>query len=203
MYPLVLDQFDIRHVVERLCCIGATAVPILDHDFRHALLEEARTSPLTPGQKIVGRGDRVVRQELDFCEQFPPESRCIQFKQAFQTTLEAQLHKIDDYPLATRLAFNSIMLQKYPGGSLGISAHRDGQRYVNLICILVIAGSGRFHICADRSGAQSQEIPAEPGDAILMRAPGFAGREDRLFHYVTEIRETRYTLGLRQERLSH
>jgi hypothetical protein len=74
--------------------------------------------------------------------------------------------------------------------------------YINLVCVFVIGGQGSFYVCSDRSGNDSIEIDASPGNVILMRAPGFLGSEgERHFHYVTDIREPRYTFGLRQKRV--
>ncbi len=38
-----------------------------------------------------------------------------------------------------------------------------------------------------------------PGDLLLMRAPGFAGRRDRPFHYLSDVTQTRLALGLRHD----
>ncbi len=101
----------------------------------------------------------------------------------------------------TPLSFNSMVLQRYEKGSLGITPHKDGLSYINLISIFVIGGRGRFYLCSDRSGAGAIEIDASPGNVILMRAPGLmgTGSKERPFHYVTDIEETRYTFGLRQK----
>ncbi len=65
---------------------------------------------------------------------------------------------------------------------------------------MVLAGRGRFFVCEDRTGRGAREVEAAPGMAIFMRGPGFHGSQDRPFHYVSEISETRYTFGLRQRR---
>ena len=98
------------------------------------------------------------------------------------------------------LQLNRLVLQKYNAGSLGITPHHDAKRYVNLICVVVLAGHGRFFVCEDRTGRGAREVEAAPGMAIFMRGPGFHSSRDRPFHYVSEIRETRYTFGLRQQR---
>jgi hypothetical protein len=109
---------------------------------------------------------------------------------------------LPQYLFPSPLHFNSLSLQKYAQGSIGITPHRDGLRYINLICIFVIAGQGRFFVCADRSGQEAVEIEATPGNVILMRAPGFLGEDLRPFHFVSEISATRYSFGLRQLRNS-
>jgi hypothetical protein len=42
-------------------------------------------------------------------------------------------------------------------------------------------------------------VPIPPGSLLLMRAPGFAGREDRPFHFLNEVAEERVCLGLRRD----
>ena len=91
-----------------------------------------------------------------------------------------------------------IELARYETGSLGITPHRDGFKYKNLIGIFMIGGRGRFYVCSDRAGNDAREIDASPGNVILMKAPGFLGRKERPFHYVTDIQGTRYIFGLRQ-----
>jgi len=104
------------------------------------------------------------------------------------------------YPFETALDFNSMVLQRYEEGSIGITPHRDGLSFINLVCVFAIGGKGSFYVCSDRSGKDSIEIDASPGNVIFMRAPGLLGSEDeRPFHYVAGIRETRYTFGLRQK----
>jgi hypothetical protein len=94
-----------------------------------------------------------------------------------------------------------MVLQRYEKGSIGITPHRDGLRFINLVCVFAVGGRGRFYVCSDRSGKDAREIDASEGNVILMRAPGLFGSQDnRPFHYVTDIRETRYTFGLRQKR---
>jgi len=63
----------------------------------------------------------------------------------------------------------------------------------------VLAGAGRFLDSADRAGRAAREVPAPPGQLLLMRAPGFNGRNDRPFHAVREITAERSILGLRQD----
>ena len=73
--------------------------------------------------------------------------------------------------------------------------------YINLVCVFIIGGRGRFYVCSDRSGREAREIDASPGNVIFMKAPGvFSPEDNRLFHYVTDIKEARYTFGLRQKK---
>ena len=194
-------NLDTGRILEELSSVGATSVSLLDEDFRVTLLKEAQDYDYEPEDEIVGNGDRVVRQQVSSFDDFPEDSSYVLLKNSFQDLLEQRLAQLGSYPFETALGFDSMVLQRYEEGSIGITPHRDGLRFINLVCVFVIDGKGRFYVCSDRSGKGCIEIDASLGNVVLMRAPGFLGSEDeRPFHYVTDIRESRYTFGLRQER---
>ena len=198
--PFVATSLDIGGILEELSSLGATSLRILDEGFRMALLKEAESYVYEPEDEIVGSGDRIVRQQLSSFNDFPGGSRYPLLRDSFQTLIERCLAGLEPYPFQTALNFDSMVLQRYEQGSLGITPHRDRLSFINLVCVFVISGRGRFYVCSDRSGRDAKEIDASPGNVILMRAPGLFGAEDdRPFHYVTDIRETRYTFGLRQK----
>ena len=193
-------NLDIASILKELSSLGATSTKILDEDSRVALLKEAQDYNYEPEDEVVGSGDRVVRQQVSSFEDFPEDSGYILLKNSFQDLLEQRLAQSGTYPFEMALSFNSIVLQRYEEGSIGITPHKDGLSYINLVCVFVIGGQGSFYVCSDRSGKDSIEIDASPGNVILMRAPGFLGCEDeRPCHYVTDVRESRYTFGLRQK----
>lgn len=195
------SRFDIGQVLEELSSVGATSVKILKDDFGAALLEEAEGYAYEPEDEFVGHGDRLVRQQVSSFGDFSDASRYVLLRDSFQGLLERRLADVGCYPFETKLNFDLMVLQRYERGSIGITPHRDGLRFVNLVCVFVIGGRGRFYVCSDRSGRDAREIDASPGSVILMRAPGLFGSGDnRPFHYVTDIQETRYTFGLRQLR---
>jgi hypothetical protein len=196
----VLSDLDFGEILKELSSGGATSVSILDEDFRMALLKEAEGYHYRPEDETVGSGDRLVRQEVSSFENFSAESRYVLLRDSFQELLERSLAKLESCPFETALGFNSMVLQRYEKGSIGITPHRDGSSFINLVCVFVIDGRGRFYVCSDRSGRDAREVDASPGNVIVMRAPGlFSSEDNRPFHYVTDIRETRYTFGLRQK----
>ncbi len=194
-----LDDFNLGRIMGELSCIGATSIRLLNEGFRSSLLQEAEGYTYKPEDEAVGSGDRIVHQQLASFDNFSTEGNFILLKKSFQAFLDQCLEEAVPYPFDTRLNLNSMVLQKYESGSLGITPHRDGLRYINLVCIFIIGGRGRFCICSDRSGTDATEIAASPGNVILMKAPGFLGSNKRSFHFVTDIQETRYTCGLRQQ----
>jgi hypothetical protein len=198
--PNFREVGDLTARLEQVARSGAASLPLLDEAFRLSLLAEAESYAYTPEEEFVGSGEKLVRQQMGSFESFPPGSGYLGLRDAFQGWLEERLQNLPQYPFASPLHLDSLSLQKYEQGSIGITPHRDGLRYVNLVCIFVIAGQGRFFVCADRSGRGAVEIEAVPGNLILMRAPGFLGEDLRPFHFVSEIRLTRYSFGLRQLR---
>lgn len=188
-------------ILEELLSVGATSIRLLEENFRVALLEEAEDYDYQPEDEIVGSGDSVIRQQVSSFDVFPDHSGYVLLKESFQDLLEQRMAQLEAYPLETSLSFNSMVLQRYEEGSLGITPHRDGLSYVNLVCVFIIGGRGRFYVCSDRSGRDAKEIDASPGNVIFMRAPGlFEAEDNRPFHYVSQIEEPRYTFGLRQKK---
>jgi hypothetical protein len=188
-------------ILEELLSVGATSIRLLEENFRVALLEEAEDYDYQPEDEIVGSGDSMVRQQVSSFDVFPDHSGYVLLKESFQDLLEQRMAQLEAYPLETSLSFNSMVLQRYEEGSLGITPHRDGLSYVNLVCVFIIGGRGRFYVCSDRSGRDAKEIDASPGNVIFMRAPGlFEAEDNRPFHYVSQIEEPRYTFGLRQKK---
>jgi hypothetical protein len=199
-HPYFRQVGDLTPQLEQVARLGAASLPLLDEAFRLTLLAEAESYTYKSEEEIVGSGDKQVRQHMGSFESFPPGSAYLALRDAFQSWLDERLSSLLQYPFSSPLHFSSLSLQKYKQGSIGITPHRDGLRYINLICIFVIAGRGRFFVCADRSGKEAVEIDAAPGNAILMRAPGFLGEDMRPFHFVSEVSLTRYSFGLRQLR---
>ncbi len=191
---------DVNEIVEKLSSMGATSIRLLNEQFRLSLLKEAESYTFKLEDEVVGSGDRIVRQQVQSFDSFCVDSNFILLKRTFQLLLEQWFRGWVAYPCKTRLNLNSMSLQRYEKDSIGITPHRDGLRYINLVCIFIIGGKGRFFVCSDRSGTNAKEIRASPGSVILMRAPGFLGSKERPFHFVTDIREARYACGLRQRR---
>jgi hypothetical protein len=200
--PLFLPQtVGLDAVIQSVAKIGAASLPLLDDTFRRLLVAEAEQYSYRLEEEIVGSGENQVHQQLGTCEVFPAGSLFRLLSDSFQGWLDSRLDALPDYPFSTPLRFDSFSLQHYPAGSIGITPHRDGWRYIHLICIFAIGGRGRFYVCADRSGKAAVEIDAAPGNVILMRAPGFLNANLRPFHYVTGITEVRYSFGMRQLRV--
>jgi hypothetical protein len=194
-------------ILEALTNIGATSLPILTPECRAELVRTAQNLPYQYQTEEVGKSDRLVRQQLASCEDLSQAALFLQLRDAFQNLLTESLAKLDVYPFAFPIDLNTMVVQKYEPGSIGITPHKDGKRYKNLVCIFVLTGKGKFYVCSDRAGNHPIEIDASGGNVLFMRAPGFYGVENRLaaldeirpFHLITDIQSQRYTFALRQQ----
>jgi alkylated DNA repair dioxygenase AlkB len=114
--------------------------------------------------------------------------------------VQVQMYFINgDPPLAAAPSLNDLVVQRYAAGSRGITPHRDHVRYRNLVAIVTLAGQARFFVCRERSGTDAREVAIPPGSLLLMRAPGFAGRSDRPFHFLSDVTSTRVCVGIRHD----
>ncbi len=191
---------DLGEAVAALARDGATAIPILGEEFRTTLLDAARASRFRLARTLVGKGERLVQQRMEVCDEFPGDSVFRTLCGEFQALWDDYLVSEPAGPFEDRLEFNDLMLQRYSVGEVGITPHVDRTAYRNVVCLFVLEGQGRFYICDDRAGSGAREIPHAAGDVVLMRAPGFLGSEERPFHFVRDIRSPRYVFGLRHER---
>ena len=196
---IISPEIDLPTLIAQLTDRGVASFKILTEKFRLVLLEEARGYPYTPLPEVVGSGENVVRQQMSRFNDFSADSKYILLEDSIQDWLTSGLGRLGGDPFVYPLDLNSYELVKYEPGSLGITPHRDGFRYKNIICIFIIAGHGRFFVCSDRSGNDALELNASPGNVIVMRAPGFVGPGSRPFHFVKDIQSTRYVFGLRQK----
>lgn len=185
-FAFVLDSLD-RH--------DACACPLLRDADALRLRDEADRLAFIRQPESVAKG--LVRQSLAVHEPLV-SAPFLELRDALQTVL---LDGIGDV-FATPLVLDTLVLQRYEPGSVGITPHRDGPSRVNLVCVVVLEGPARFAVCDDRAGTNPRDVPAPPGHLILMRAPGYRGSDLQPFHFVADIRSRRTIVGLRQRRPS-
>ena len=187
-------------LVARLRQRGAVSFPFLEELARAPLLAEARACRFEPEPEVVGRGERVVRQQMESCNPVPADGELARTCRVLQELLARTFGQLQPYPFDEPLRLDRWSLQRYPHGSLGITPHRDGRRFINLVALIVLAGEGRFYVCADRAGSGRRDLESGPGRVLLMRAPGFLCSRRRPLHGVSHLRGERCVLGVRQER---
>ena len=128
------------------------AVPILGEEVRDTLMEAARASRFRLARTLVGKGERLVQQRMEVCDEFPDDSVFRTLGGEFQALWDDYLASAPTNPFEGRLDFNDLMLQRYSVGEVGITPHVDRTAYRNVVCLFVLEGEGRFYICDDRAG---------------------------------------------------
>lgn len=174
------------------------SVPLLTDSAIALLCEAAEACCFRTENSVVGKRDAIVRQDYSSCAEFPDDSIFIKCMNDLQRCLDDAFSRLEHYPFSTRQQFNSAVLQRYYPGKLGITPHRDSLRAIHLICLFNLSGKAKFCCCSDRQGNNAIELDTTPGHVIFMRGTGFLNSEERPFHFLTNIQETRYSLGLRQ-----
>ena len=182
----------------RLEAEDAVALPLLDEAACALLLAADERLTYRLARPTIGEGERQVRQDFTLCADIPAESLFWSFAAALEDLVNRALARLEPSPLP-QARLNDLIVQRYPAGSAGITPHRDHIRYQGLVALVTLAGRGRFYVCDDRGGSGAREVPDRAGNLSLMRAPGFAGRRDRPFHFLEDITEPRVSLGLRHD----
>ncbi len=197
--PLVADAKTFAQALEGVEARGFADLPLLASAECQTLMESCEGLNYRLARPLVGSAGREVRQDFDLTMSIPEPHPIRDLAAALDQVAVAGSRLLQPDPLPEGIVFNDLIVQRYPKGSQGITPHRDHIRYTGLVVLITLVGSARFFCCADRSGGDAVEIPAPPGGAILLAAPGFAGRKERPFHFLSEVSEARVSLGIRQD----
>ncbi len=190
---------ELAGALARLDAEPAVSLPLFGARVRRRLIGATTRLPYRPAIPVVGAGANAVRQDFELCMAIPERSLLRAFAAALEALLNAALARLEPRPLARPLHLNDLIIQRYPEGSFGITAHRDHVRYQDLVALVTLSGAARFCLCDDRAGRGARELPCPPGHLLLLRAPGFGGRRDRPFHFLDRIARPRLSLGLRHD----
>jgi len=195
----VSDTHLVRDALLSLVAEDAASLPLLAAEALLPLLTAAQGLSYRTGRREIGTGEKAVRQDFDICMAPPKPNPLWDLAAELEDHLARALAGLRPPLLAGRLGLNDLVVQRYHAGSFGITAHRDHVRYTGLVALIQLSGNGRFFVSDTRSGSGAREVAWRPGDLLLMRAPGFAGRKDRPFHYLSDIASERYSIGLRHD----
>lgn len=105
----------------------------------------------------------------------------------------------DFYPPLVDWRPNELTFHKYDDSDVGLSRHKDSKRFVGVIAIASLEGKCDFGIWRE---GKTTLYPTEPGDLLLMRAPGLikTDQDIRPEHSVVNIRTPiRTSMTLRQD----
>lgn len=195
---LTARKIDPPTLVRALRSTGAAAYPLLAAPERAGLAAAARELDYAPQPERVGPPERRVYQRLASAQLGADPGAFGGLVQRLGTLVAGVHAAAANSPWTAAPTFNDCLVQRYPPGPYALTPHLDGKRFVDLVVIVVLEGAAQFCVCADRAGNACVDIPAPPGHAIFMRAPGFDGAEDgRPFHCVLNVTAERYTVGLR------
>ncbi|MBD0337144.1 MAG: hypothetical protein ICV62_16775 [Cyanobacteria bacterium Co-bin13] len=193
-----ISAFDLPGILTDLAAVGAVSVPLLTDAATQALHQAAASCDYTLEQSVYGTRDRRVKTDYGSFELTAETGLLAEFQQAFQALLDRSLAQLETDPFSTPFCWNAAVLQRYTPGQLGITPHRDSLWAINLIALINLGGQAEFYRCDDRQGTGAVQLDTTPGNVIFLRAPGFLNSQVRPFHFLTNIRSTRYSLGLRQ-----
>jgi hypothetical protein len=195
---LSLADDALADALARVARDGAAAVPALSLPARRALAMSADDLAFRTARPVVGSGERAVTQSFEIADEVPDTGPLGEVGRELSARLNAVLARADT-PDCPAITFNDRVVQRYPPGDVGISPHKDHVRYVHLVVNIVLRGFGRLYICPERSFDRALAIDGSAGDALIMRAPGFAGSDHRPFHAIGQVADGRLVLGLRQD----
>lgn len=196
---LVSDVTAFAQALRQVAALGYADLPLLDQAACRLLLEGCAGLNYRLARPLVGGAGREVRQDFDLTFDIPQSHPIRDLAAALDRVVAAAADLVDPSPLPDGVVFNDLIVQRYPKGSQGITPHRDHLRYTGLVVLVTLVGKARFYVCADRSGNDAVEIPAPPGGAVLLAAPGLAGGRARPFHFLDQVTEPRVSLGIRQD----
>ena len=193
---------DLAGALRQVGTAGGASLWMIPNDTLTLLQRVVHTCSYTEQPTQVGAYG--VFQNLASCNRFDEHSPFHELRRAFEEYLNATVAGLPDgeRPFPPTVGFTEMVLQKYPCGLVGITPHRDGTPYTDLIAVFTLCGTARVGICADRAGNGETVLNSQPGTVILLKAPGFAGAttDHRPFHFVSDITEERISLALRQKR---
>ncbi|MFO0705121.1 MAG: hypothetical protein U0517_04170 [Candidatus Andersenbacteria bacterium] len=168
---------------------GVLVTPVLRPEARELLAIEAETYHYTWAAPEMGL--RRVKQRMAAVARLPQKSFFWELHAQFEAWLQAFAAARPQEPFEQPFVLNTVRLQRYPPGEIGIEPHKDPSNLRNLIAIFMLKGSATVGVCDDTDRTNLRTFEPKPGDLILLRAPGLFGRNYRPYHFVENITEER------------
>jgi hypothetical protein len=198
-YEFLIAAKDLTEKLQKMEEQDAVVVRLLDDGTCADFVRASQALPYRPAKPVIGEGDKAVYQDFVLCYDLPEESPFRGLAAKLEDLIQNALSMASPPLFAEQFLLNDLILQHYPKGSKGITPHRDHLRYRGLVALVILAGQGDFYLCDDRQGKNPRAFASGKGDLLLMRAPGFGSREDRPFHYLSDIRSDRLSFGCRYD----
>jgi hypothetical protein len=177
---------------------GAYCFTGLDEHTATSLFEETKTLEFKEAPRQYGK--KGVEQELWSCDQLPENSSIFLLRDQLQDLISSGFAMISPKILPRPLIFHETVVQRYDGGSMGITPHLDSARCFGVVAVASLRGRARFGITRKRNKIDPIEFYTQAGSILLMRAGGFMGSEFRPPHFIDQIPDPRTVVRLVQRR---
>lgn len=197
VFNFISSQEQLQSTLLNLVANDAVCMPLLNKKDLASLICAADLLPYRTSKLAVGSGLNIVKQNFQICMSPPKSAIFWVLGRELEQLLYGAFGQLKPPLLLEKFGINDIVVQRYAAGSSGISAHRDHLKYRGLISLILLSGTGRFYICKDRLQSKKTEVLWTPGSVVFMRAPGLENCDERPFHFLTDIRTKRYSIGLR------
>lgn len=190
-------RLDLRDAIVACASVGhARVISAVATDVRQRLRDEIESNPFHPFGESFGE----VRQQIDGYDIRVPANGFPVLTALCRDLRDAVRSQGRGVRGLASWAPNEVGVAHYVPGSIGITPHKDGKWYRRMVFVATVYGRAPFAICGSRDPQDIVERwISEPGDLVLMRAPGLAGASDgRPFHLVEGPRRgERLSLGIR------
>ena len=201
-----LDRLDAGRIPDKLAELpagSAVAIDCISTETCAALSDLADQLPYREARPVTGPSRTPVYQDFELDYEVPREHPFWRIAEALQSVFSPLLDGF--LPEArsdsdTNFSLNDLIVQRYPPGCAGISPHRDHIEYRVIILILLLSGDGDFRVHPERSEPEGHIIDFQPGQLLMMGAPGIAPDFVRPFHSVRNVTAIRRTIGMRFDR---
>lgn len=172
--PVVLED-GVDRVLAGVSATGFALVRRALHDAdRLRLLAEAHEA----GERFLRVPSRVngVQQRAHQLTQRVGDPKCPRVN-ALAGRLREVLTSVPDMHYVHRFSATEARYMRYQGDAGGLGPHRDGMCYGLVVAVYSLAGSAEFTVLPEEAEPAIRML-VEPGDLLLLRAPGFDGEPD-------------------------
>lgn len=177
---LDVEQFKHIDVVDQMMQLGAASVPLIPDARLLQLINEVKGIDFDPRIKVDSySGDNLVFRR---------------FGNALAKFVNGPLNDALSFKFGRELSRSSYVLNRYSANS-SMSRHWDGRNGV--ICVTRLLDDQRgFYVAPGPVGIpfEGYKISSKPGEVIFMRAPGFNGTDNLVYHWVTASPNLGYSL---------
>ena len=201
-----LDRLDAGRIPDKLAELpagSAVAIDCISTETCAALSDLADQLPYREARPVTGPSRTPVYQDFELDYEVPREHPFWRIAEALQSVFDPLLDDLLREGLRDNdpgFSLNDLIVQRYPPGCAGISPHRDHIEYRVIILILLLSGDGDFRVHPERSETEGNIIDFQPGQLLMMGAPGIAPDFVRPFHSVRNVTTVRRTIGMRFDR---